>query len=88
LKGVASTTLYVLTFDLNSAKPSWCFDVMTMYFMPASFASFTHSSALYFTGLNRDASFSYSRTGTGARNMIHSPRPSVRLPCHSPAGMA
>ena len=29
-----------------------------MYFMPASFASFTHSSALNFTGLKRGASFS------------------------------
>ena len=39
LNGVASTMLYGLALDLNMAKPSWCLDVMTMYFMPASFAS-------------------------------------------------
>jgi len=27
------------------AKPSWCLAVMTMYFMPASFAICTHRSA-------------------------------------------
>jgi len=59
-----------------------------MYFMPASFASFTHSSGLYFTGLNRAASFSYSRTGTGVRNMIHSPSPGMARPFHCPAGIA
>ena len=58
-----------------------------MYFMPASFASFTHSSALYLTGLNCDASFSYSRTGH--RRAEHDPLAdgrAIRLPCHSPAG--
>ena len=58
-----------------------------MYFMPASFASFTRSSALNFTGLKRGASFSYSFTGTVDRNITHSPRPSDRLPFHSPAGI-
>ena len=33
-------------------KPSWCLLVMTMYFMPASLAIFTHSAASNFTGLN------------------------------------
>ena len=61
---------------------------MTMYFIPASCASRTQSSALNLTGLNSDASFSYSRTGIFERFMIHSPRPSDRFPCHSPAGMA
>ena len=51
-KGVASTMLYVLAFESNMAKPSWCLAVMTMYFMPASLASRTHSSASNFTGLN------------------------------------
>src|SRR3954471_17979785 len=61
---------------------------MTMYFMPASLASVTHSSALYLTGLKREASVSYSRTGMRERNMIHSPRPTERWPFHSPAGIA
>ena len=51
-----------------------------MYFMPASCASCTHSSALNLTGLNCAASFSYSLTGICERFMIHSPRPSERLP--------
>src|SRR5947209_7747572 len=55
-----------------------------MYFMPASFATFTHSSALNFTGLKRGASFSYSFTGTVDRNMTHSPRPGERLPSPCP----
>jgi hypothetical protein len=59
-----------------------------MYFMPASLASLTHSSALNFTGLKRPASRSYSLTGTVDRNITHSPRPSDRLPFHSPAGRA
>ena len=59
-----------------------------MYFMPASFASFTHASASNFTGLNCVASCSYSFAGICARFMIHSPSPSTRLPFHSPAGIA
>ena len=35
----------------------------TMYFMPESFASFTHSSASKSTGLNALASCSYSAQG-------------------------
>ena len=88
LNGVASTMLYGLALDLNMAKPSWCFDVMTMYFMPASFASCTHASASNLTGLKREASRSYSLTGTAERSITHSPRPGERLPFHSPAGMA
>ena len=53
-----------------------------MYFMPASFASFTHSSALNLTGLKRVASCSYSFTGTADRSITHSPRPGERLPFH------
>jgi hypothetical protein len=63
-------------------------DVITMYFMPASFASVTHWSALNLIGLNRVASCSYSLTGTADRSMTHSPRPGERLPFHSPAGIA
>src|ERR1035438_8299663 len=73
LKGVASTMLYFVTLEPNMAKPSWCLLVMTMYFIPASSASFTHSSALNFTGLNCEASCSYSFTGIFPRFMIHSP---------------
>src|SRR5881392_3030759 len=57
LKGVASTALYLLTFEWNRAKPSWCLDVMTMYLMPASFATLTQASASNLTGLNCAASF-------------------------------
>ena len=78
----------MLTFESNSAKPSWCLDVITMYFMPASFASWTQASASNFTGLNCLASCSYSGTGICARFMIHSPMPGMRLPFHSPAGIA
>ena len=70
------------------AKPSWCLLVMTMYFMPASSAICTHSSALNLTGLNCVASCSYSFTGIFALFMIHSPMPGTGLPFHSPAGMA
>ncbi len=61
---------------------------MTMYFMPASWASWTQASASNFTGLNCEARASYSRTGILARFMIHSPIPGTRAPFHSPAGMA
>ena len=30
-------------FESNMAKPSWCLEVMTMYFMPAALASATMS---------------------------------------------
>src|SRR5262245_21467004 len=59
-----------------------------MYFMPASFASFTHSSALNLTGLKRVVRRSYSLTGTRDRNLTHEPRPGDRLPFHCPAGTA
>jgi hypothetical protein len=80
--------LYLLTLEPYIAKPSWCFDVMTMYFAPALLATATHSSALNFTGLNCFASCSYSATGIIARFMIHSPIPAIGLPFHSPAGIA
>src|SRR5436190_1283293 len=61
------------------AKPSWCLEVMTRYFMPASLASCTHSSALNLTGLNCLARSSYSAIGIRARFMIHSPMPGMGL---------
>src|SRR6266496_3280054 len=70
------------------AKPSWCLLVITIYFIPASCAICTHSSALNFTGLNCFASCSYSFTGILARFMIHSPMPAMGFPFHSPAGIA
>ena len=33
------------TLESNMAKPSWCLEVMTMYFMPADFARATMSCA-------------------------------------------
>ena len=53
-------------------KPSWCFEVMTMYFIPAFLATSTHSLALNFTGLNRAANFSYSETGIWVVSRNHS----------------
>jgi hypothetical protein len=88
LYGVASTMLYLLTFEANIANPSWCLEVMTMYFIPASCASWTQASGSNLTGLSLAASCSYSFTGTCERFMIHSPRPSERFPFHSPAGIA
>src|SRR5258708_4549527 len=77
-----------LALDPNIANPSWCLDVITMYFMPEFLAIATHSSALNFTGSNRGASCSYSRTGILAWFMIHSPRPGTGCPFHWPAGTA
>ena len=59
-----------------------------MYFMPASLASFTHSSALNLTGLNCGRELLVLLDRDRARFMIHSPRPGERLPFHSPAGIA
>ncbi len=59
-----------------------------MYLIPASFASCTQASGSNFTGFHCFASCSYSATGILARFMIHSPMPGIRLPFHSPAGMA
>ncbi len=88
LNGVASTTSHVVTFESNSANPSWCLDVITMYFMPASCAICTQASGSNFTGFHCFASCSYSATGIRARFMIHSPMPGTYRPFHSPAGMA
>src|SRR4029078_10587319 len=55
-----------------------------MYFIPASCASWTHSSALNFTGSNRVASFSYSFTGTWQRFITPSTRPTPRRRCPLP----
>src|SRR5437588_8775411 len=62
-------------WESNMANPSWCFEVMMMYFMPACFARRTHSSALYFMGLNSLANWRYSATGILPLFMIHSPMP-------------
>ena len=67
------------------AKPSWCLLVTTTYFIPHSFANFTHSSALKNTGLNAFASFSYSEIGICRLACIHSAYWPHRLPFHSPA---
>ena len=88
LKGVASTTFHGLAFEPKRAKPSWCFEVMTMYFMPASWARRTQASASNRTGFHCFARPSYSRTGIRARYMIHSPIPGTGFPFHSPAGIA
>src|ERR1700723_1956291 len=37
LKGVAATMLKGSTLESNMAKPSWCFEVMPMYFIPEGF---------------------------------------------------
>ena len=87
-EGVASTASQRLTVESKSAKPSWCLEVITMYFMPASCASRTQASASNFTGFHCFASCSYSPTGIRARYMIHSPIPGTRAPFHSPAGIA
>ena len=70
------------------ANPSPCLAVMTMYFIPASSAIFTHRSALNSVGLNCPANDSYSFTGIGTWAMIHSLLGRTGLPFHSPAGMA
>ena len=49
-----------LTFESHMPKPSWCFDVIVMYFAPAFLKSATHSAASNFSGLNCGGSFSYS----------------------------
>src|SRR5258708_40197658 len=85
--GVASTPLIGLVFDLKSEKPSWCLDVMTMYFIPASFARRTHSSALYLMGLNCFARLAYSGAGIRARFMIHSTMLGMVFHFHCPAGI-
>ena len=55
------------TFESKFAKPSWCLDVIMMYFIPASFAVLTQASASNCTGLNCLASCAYSATGIRAR---------------------
>ena len=67
------------------AKPSWCLAVIVTYFIPASLARRTHSLASKRTGLNWEASFSYSPTGILPSCMIHSPMLGVLQPFHSPA---
>ena len=54
-------------FVSNIQNPSWCFVVKQMYSIPASFASLTHSSGSYFTGLNSFMSFRYSARGVKKR---------------------
>ena len=65
----------------NRAKPSWCFEVITMYFMPASLASAAHASGSYFTGLKSLAIGPVvGATGILPWFMIHSPMPPICLP--------
>ena len=45
LKGVPATMLKSFAFESYMAKPSWCLEVMTMYFMPADLARATMSWA-------------------------------------------
>src|SRR3972149_3121461 len=62
-----------LTFESNSAKPSWCLLVITRYFAPAPAAAFANASAENLVGLNRARSVSYSPIGILALLRIHSP---------------
>lgn len=43
---------YRKMYVYGSLSPSWCLAVIIKYFIPASFAMRTHSSALYCVGLN------------------------------------
>jgi hypothetical protein len=79
---------YLETFESKMANPSWCLDVMMMYFIPASLAIRAHSSALKRVGLKAWTYASYSGIGTRARLMIHSPIPATRSPLWVPAGTA
>ena len=63
--------LYAAPCESNMAKPSWCLEVMTMYFMPASLAVRTHSSALNLTGLNSLAKCAVF--GDGDLAVVHDP---------------
>lgn len=53
---VQSTWLKGSAFESNIANPSWCLEVMTMYFIPAALAKATMSCALKLVGLNLFAS--------------------------------
>ena len=75
-----------LTFVGHIAKPSWGLEVMTTYFMPASFASFAQACASNFTGLKCGGNFSYSAMGMRAVFMSHSLAPPWSFPWYSPAG--
>src|SRR5258708_8336846 len=80
LDEVASTTLYLLAADLNIAKPSWCFEVMTMYFMPAPCSSWTHSSGLSLQGLTCAATSPHPVTTPFSRFLLTPPLPHHLLP--------
>jgi len=71
--------------ESNRQKPSWCLEVMTMYFIPAPAAARTHASASNFVGLNWVRNLSYSSSGICALFRIHSA--CLVLPFHSPAGI-
>ena len=51
LNGVASTSNSVCSLGQRQ-KPSWCFEVITRYFMPAFFAIIAHCVASKSTGSN------------------------------------
>ena len=62
--------------EWNMAKPSWCLEVMTMYFIPADLGEGDPCrSASKFTGLNCVAEPCSPATGIVALFMIHSPMP-------------
>ncbi len=55
-------------FVSHRQKPSWCFVVRQMYFMPAASTRSSHASGSNFTGFHCFASFTYSARGTRARH--------------------
>jgi hypothetical protein len=75
-RGPSLTELYGLALESQRLNPSWCRVVMTMYFMPAFFASAAHSRGAPGFGANVAASFSYSGMGMFSVVITHSLHPS------------
>jgi putative effector of murein hydrolase LrgA (UPF0299 family) len=72
--------------NIEKPNPSLFLEVITMYFIPAFLAIFTHCSASNEVGLNSAAYFSYSAMGMLAVFIIHSAW--FLSPLYSPAGTA
>lgn len=67
-----SRRFHAFCFVGHIAYPSWCLDVITMYFCPAFFAAVTIAFASKADGLNCRAAASYSAMGMPQERLIHS----------------
>ena len=65
-------TFHLVALLFHKQKPSWCLDVITIYFIPAFCAKLTIAWGSYLAAVKEEAYLRYDSLGIDASYKIHS----------------